>query len=289
MKQYRQLIEKIIISGTTRSDRTGVGTQSIFGHQMRFDLSEGFPLVTGKKTNLSSIIHELLWFLMGSTNIKYLTDNNVHIWDDWANEDGDLGPVYGAQWRSWPAGIGEMSTPAFIDQIANVISQIRSNPESRRLIVSAWNPAEVDNMALPPCHTMFQFYCEKLPLYKVNFAKLRGKPVYPYRISCQLYQRSCDVFLGLPFNIASYSLLLMMVAKICNMELGDFVWTGGDCHLYENHKKEDIVFRYLNEKTFDLPTMLIHGDQKEIDDFKFEDFELVNYNHGPFIKAPIAV
>jgi thymidylate synthase len=302
MKQFKDLINRILEEGTDRGDRTGVGTRSIFGHQMRFNLADGFPIVTGKKTVLRSIIHELLWFLKGETNIKYLKDNDVSIWDDWADENGDLGPVYGSQWRSWPNWeIVNPGHPEFegminrsIDQIANVIEQIRNNPESRRLIVSAWNPAEVENQALPPCHALFQFYCtpltkeERLQAFK-DTPECKADNIPNYRLSCQLYQRSADVFLGVPFNIASYALLTQMIAKITNMVPGEFIWTGGDCHLYSNHINEDIVGKYRREPLHALPKMIIHGDQKEIEDFKFEDFELQYYTHGPFIKAPIAV
>lgn len=313
MQQFKELVNHIRDTGVDRGDRTGTGTRSVFGHQMRFDLADSFPLVTGKKTVLRSILHELLWFLQGSTNIKYLTDNDVHIWDEWADPDGNLGPVYGRQWRSWPSLYVEngdiVNGTQFIsngwvesiDQIANVIKMIRDNPEGRRHIVSAWNPVEIDGMALPPCHCLFQFYCspltddervkawyamdnELLPKHLPDY-DAHGLP--KYKLSCQLYQRSCDVFLGVPFNIASYALLTMMIAKVCNMVPAEFIWTGGDCHLYDNHKEQ--VEKYVNAPLFDLPTMKINGDQKEIDDFKFEDFELIGYEHSPFIKAPIAV
>lgn len=320
MRQYKQLVQEVMKKGSNRGDRTNTGTRSIFGHQMRFDLKEGFPLVTGKKTVLRSIVHELLWFLQGSTNIQYLHDNNVHIWDEWADINGNLGPVYGKQWRSWPdykeaiylggdSGPGGLDRHYYeesIDQISNVIAQVKLNPMSRRLIVSAWNPSEVDFMALPPCHVLFQFYCTELT-YEERVAHYLGMPpvdtsdsqaalsqavldsadVPKYKISCQLYQRSADVFLGVPFNIASYALLTMMVAKICNMVPDEFIWTGGDCHLYSNHFTQ--VEEYLESETHDLPEMIIHGDQKGIDDFKFEDFELKNYKCGPLIRAPIAV
>ena len=250
--------------GTPKSDRTGTGTRSVFGYQMRFDLEEGFPLVTTKKLHLRSIIHELLWFLKGSSNIAYLKENGVSIWDEWADENGDLGPVYGVQWRSWPKADG-----GTIDQIANVVHAIRTNPDSRRLIVTAWNPAEVDEMALPPCHCLFQFYVAN------------GK------LSCQLYQRSCDIFLGVPFNIASYSLLTHMVAQQCGLGLGDFVWTGGDCHIYDNHVEQ--VQLQLSREPRPYPKLVIHRKPDSIFDYKFEDFVIEGYDPWPHIKAPIAV
>ncbi len=264
MKQYLDLMRHVRDQGVDKSDRTGTGTRSIFGHQMRFDLKAGFPLVTTKKCHLRSIIHELLWFLQGDTNIKYLQDNGVRIWDEWADEDGDLGPVYGYQWRNWPTPNGDS-----IDQISNVIEMIKSNPDSRRLIVSAWNPALVDDMALPPCHALFQFY------------------VADGKLSCQLYQRSADIFLGVPFNIASYALLTMMVAQVCELELGDFIWSGGDCHLYANHMEQ--VEEQLSREPFSLPTMRINPAVKSIFDFTFADFELCDYQAHPHIKAQVAV
>jgi thymidylate synthase len=247
-----------------KSDRTGTGTQSVFGYQMRYDLSEGFPLLTTKKVHLKSIIHELLWFIAGDTNIKYLKDNGVSIWDEWADENGDLGPVYGHQWRSWPTPDG-----GTIDQLANVINQIKNTPDSRRMIVSAWNVAEVEKMALPPCHSLFQFY------------------VADGKLSCQLYQRSADVFLGVPFNIASYALLTMMIAQVCGLEAGDFVHTTGGTHIYTNHFEQ--VELQLSREPRALPKMKINPDVKSIFDFKYEDFELVDYDPHPRIPAPVAV
>lgn len=264
MKQYLDLLRHIQEEGILKSDRTGTGTKSVFGYQMRFNLAEGFPLLTTKKVHLKSIIHELLWFIAGDTNIKYLKDNGVSIWDEWADENGDLGPVYGHQWRSWPAPDGRS-----IDQLADVVSQIRKNPDSRRLIVSAWNPAEVDKMALPPCHSLFQFY------------------VANGRLSLQLYQRSADTFLGVPFNIASYALLTMMVAQCCGLEPGDFVHTLGDAHIYTNHFEQ--VALQLSRQPRPLPKMIINPDKKDIFNFKYEDFELTGYNPWPSIKAPVAV
>lgn len=264
MRAYLDLMQKVLDEGTFKEDRTGTGTLSIFGHQMRFDLSEGFPVVTTKKLHLRSIIHELLWFLQGDTNIAYLKENNVRIWDEWADENGDLGPVYGHQWRSWPTADG-----ATIDQISNLISNIKNNPDSRRLIVSAWNVSDVENMALPPCHTIFQFYV------------LNGK------LSCQLYQRSADIFLGVPFNIASYSLLTMMVAQVCDLEPGDFIHTFGDAHLYSNHL--DQAKEQLRRTPRALPTMKIDPSVKDIFGFRYEHFELVDYDPAPHIKAPVAV
>ena len=264
MQQYLDLLAKILDEGVDRGDRTGTGTRSIFGHQMRFDLSKGFPLVTTKKLHLRSIIHELLWFLAGDTNIRYLKENGVRIWDEWADENGELGPVYGYQWRSWPAPDGRS-----IDQIANLLIQIRKNPESRRLIVSAWNPALVDEMALPPCHSLFQFY------------------VAEGRLSCQLYQRSADVFLGVPFNIASYALLTMMVAQVTGLKPGDFVHTLGDAHLYANHF--DQTREQLTRKPRPLPQMKINPTVTDLFAFRYQDFELVNYDPHPHIAAPIAV
>ena len=250
--------------GTPKSDRTGTGTRSVFGYQMRFNLAEGFPLVTTKKLHLRSIIHELLWFLKGDSNIAYLKENGVRIWDEWADENGDLGPVYGVQWRSWPKADG-----GTIDQIANVVHAIRTNPDSRRLIVTAWNPAEVDEMALPPCHCLFQFYVAN------------GK------LSCQLYQRSCDIFLGVPFNIASYALLTHMVAAQCDLGVGDFVWTGGDCHIYDNHVEQ--VKLQLSREPRPYPKLRILRKPESIFDYRYEDFEIVDYDPWPHIKAPVAV
>lgn len=254
----------VLETGTFKGDRTGTGTQSIFGYQMRFKLDNGFPLVTTKKVHLRSIIHELLWFLKGETNIKYLKDNGVSIWDEWADENGELGPVYGHQWRSWPARNGEK-----IDQIANLIDMIKRNPNSRRLMVTAWNPADVDQMALPPCHSLFQFY------------------VADGKLSCQLYQRSADIFLGVPFNIASYALLTLMVAQVCNLKPGDFVHTFGDAHLYSNHIEQAQL--QLSRECRPLPTMKLNPDVKDIFSFTFEDFTLENYDPHPHIKAPVAV
>ena len=264
MQQYHDLLLKILDDGVDRGDRTGTGTRSIFGHQMRFDLSEGFPLVTTKKLHLRSIIHELLWFVAGDTNIAYLKENGVKIWDDWADENGDLGPVYGYQWRSWPAPDGRS-----IDQISNVLEMIRKSPESRRLIVSAWNPALVDEMALPPCHALFQFY------------------VADGKLSCQLYQRSADVFLGVPFNIASYALLTMMIAQVAGLKPGDFVHTLGDAHLYSNHF--DQAREQLTRTPRALPEMKINPAITDLFAFKYEDFELTGYDPHPHIAAPIAV
>ena len=264
MKQYLDLMQKVLTEGQKKSDRTGTGTLSIFGHQMKFDLTEGFPLVTTKKVHLKSIIHELIWFLQGSTNISYLKENGVSIWDAWADENGDLGPVYGAQWRSWPDG-----NNGSIDQIQNLINSINQNPDSRRHIVSAWNPAEVDNMALPPCHSLFQFY------------------VANGELSCQLYQRSADIFLGVPFNIASYALLTHMIAQVCNLKVGEFVHTLGDAHLYTNHL--DQAKLQLSRDTKNLPVLKINPEIKNLFDFKFEDFEILNYESHPSISAPIAV
>lgn len=264
MKQYLELLEKIMSDGTVKTDRTGVGTKSIFGHQMRFDLSEGFPLLTTKKVHLRSIIHELLWFISGDTNIGYLHDNKVSIWDEWADENGDLGPVYGKQWRSWQTPDGRS-----IDQLSQVIETIRNNPDSRRMIVCAWNPSDVDRMALPPCHCFFQFY------------------VAEGRLSCQLYQRSADTFLGVPFNIASYALLTMMIAQVCGLQPGEFVHTTGDTHIYLNHF--DQVREQLSREPRPLPVMKLNPEIKSIFDFKYEDFELVGYDPWPAIKAPVAV
>ena len=264
MREYTTLLQKIMNEGEIKGDRTGTGTKSIFGYQMRFKLSEGFPLLTTKKVHLKSIIHELLWFINGDTNIKYLNDNGVSIWNEWADENGELGPVYGAQWRRWKCADG-----AVIDQLSNLMEQLVKNPDSRRHIISAWNVADVDKMALPPCHSLFQFY--------VSGGKL----------SCQLYQRSADVFLGVPFNISSYALFTLMIAKICGYEPGDFVHTLGDAHIYLNHIEQ--VKTQLAREPRELPKMVIHGNQKDIFSFKYEDFELVNYDPYPLIKAPIAV
>ena len=264
MKQYLDLLQRILDEGAYKGDRTGTGTYSIFGHQMRFDLSEGFPVLTTKKLHLRSIIYELLWFLKGDSNIKYLKDNGVSIWDEWADENGDLGPVYGKQWRAWESAGGTV-----IDQIQQVVEQIQKNPDSRRLIVSAWNVADVDKMKLPPCHVLFQFY--------VNNGE----------ISCQLYQRSADVFLGVPFNIASYSLLLLMVAQVCNLKPNHFVHTFGDAHLYSNHIDQAKLQLTRTPKT--LPVMLLNPEVKSIFDFKYEDFSLQNYNPDAHIKADVAV
>jgi thymidylate synthase len=264
MKQYHDLLKHILAAGATKTDRTGTGTLSVFGYQMRFDLQEGFPLVTTKKLHLRSIIYELLWFLNGDTNIKYLKDNGVSIWDEWADKNGNLGPVYGYQWRLWPGKNGTT-----IDQITKVVEQIKKKPDSRRHMVTAWNPADVDDMALPPCHALFQFY------------------VADGKLSCQLYQRSCDTFLGLPFNIASYALLTHMMAQQCDLEVGEFVWTGGDVHIYSNHL--DQVQTQLAREPFALPTLHINRKPNSIFDYQFEDFEILNYQAHPSIKAPIAV
>ena len=264
MKAYLDLLQHILDKGVIKTDRTGTGTKSVFGYQMRFDLSEGFPLLTTKKLHTKSIIHELLWFLKGDNNINYLKENGVSIWDEWADENGNLGPVYGVQWRSWNCADGRT-----IDQISNLIRQIKTKPDSRRLIVSAWNVADVDKMALPPCHTMFQFYVAE------------GK------LSCQLYQRSADVFLGVPFNIASYALLTHMIAQVCDLKVGDFVHTLGDAHLYLNHLEQTNL--QLTREPRPLPTLKINPDVKDIFGFKYEDFQIENYNPHPGIKAPIAV
>jgi thymidylate synthase len=264
MQQYLDLMRHVLAQGVKKEDRTGTGTISVFGYQMRFDLAEGFPLVTTKKVHLKSIIHELLWFLQGETNIKYLKAHGVKIWDDWADENGELGPIYGYQWRSWPAPDGRK-----IDQISQVIEQIKSNPHSRRHLVSAWNAAEIDKMALPPCHTFFQFYVAQ------------GK------LSCQLYQRSADIFLGVPFNIASYALLIMMIAQACDLEPGEFVHTLGDAHVYLNHLEQAKL--QLSRNPYPLPQMRLNPDVKSVFDFKYADFTLENYTSHPGIKAPIAV
>ena len=264
MLQYHDLMRHVLEHGHDKGDRTGTGTRSVFGYQMRFDLSEGFPVLTTKKLHLRSIIHELLWFLQGDTNIRYLKENGVSIWDEWADEEGNLGPVYGYQWRSWPAPDGR-----HIDQIATVIEQIKNNPNSRRMIVSAWNPALVDDMALPPCHAMFQFY------------------VADGKLSCQLYQRSADIFLGVPFNIASYALLTMMVAQVCGLQAGEFIHTLGDAHLYSNHFEQTRL--QLKRAPKALPIMRINPEVKDLFGFKFEDFELVGYDPDPHIKAVVAI
>ena len=264
MRQYLDLLAHVLESGVDRPDRTGVGTRGVFGYQMRYDLGQGFPVLTTKKLHLKSIIHELLWFLKGDTNIAYLKENGVSIWDEWADENGDLGPVYGAQWRSWPAPDGET-----IDQIANVVKSLRENPNSRRHIVTAWNPAEVDKMALPPCHCLFQFH------------------VADGRLSCQLYQRSADIFLGVPFNIASYALLTMMVAQVTGLKPGDFIHTLGDAHLYLNHF--DQAREQLTRSPKSLPQMWINPEVTSLEDFRYEDFKLENYVADPSIRAPIAV
>ncbi|MDO9624739.1 MAG: thymidylate synthase [Pseudomonas sp.] len=264
MKQYLDLMRLVRETGTFKSDRTGTGTYSLFAQQMRFNLADGFPLVTTKKCHLKSIIHELLWFLQGDTNIKYLKDNGVRIWDEWADANGDLGPVYGYQWRNWPAPNG-----GSIDQISQLIETIKKNPDSRRLIVSAWNPALVEQMALPPCHALFQFY------------------VADGKLSCQLYQRSADIFLGVPFNIASYALLTLMVAQVCDLQPGEFIWTGGDCHLYANHLEQTDL--QLSREPLPLPVMQLNPEVKDIFAFKFEDFELLGYQAHPHISAPVAV
>jgi len=264
MKQYLDLMQHVLDHGTQKHDRTGTGTISVFGYQMRFNLQDGFPMVTTKKLHLKSIIHELIWFLSGDTNISYLKENGVRIWDEWADEDGNLGPVYGSQWRSWPKPDGEK-----IDQITQIINTIKNNPDSRRIIVSAWNVAEIENMALPPCHAFFQFY------------------VADGKLSCQLYQRSADIFLGVPFNIASYALLTMMVAQVCGLQYGDFVHTLGDAHLYNNHIEQANL--QLSRDPRALPTMKINPDVKDIFDFKFEDFTLENYDPHPHIKGIVAV
>lgn len=264
MKQYHELLNRILAEGAEKSDRTGTGTLSVFGHQMRFDLLQGFPVLTTKKLHLRSIIHELLWFLSGDTNIRYLKENGVSIWNEWADENGDLGPVYGFQWRSWPGKDGQS-----VDQISKVVEQIRSNPDSRRHMVVAYNPAYVDEMALPPCHSLFQFY------------------VANGRLSCQLYQRSADTFLGVPFNIASYALLTHMMAQQCDLEVGEFIWTGGDTHLYLNHLEQARL--QLTREPLPLPTLQIKRKPDSIFDYQFEDFELMGYQSHPHIPAPVAV
>ena len=264
MQQYLDMMRLVRDTGARKEDRTGTGTLSVFGHQMRFDLSKGFPLVTTKKLHLRSIIHELLWFLSGDSNIRYLKENGVSIWDEWADENGDLGPVYGVQWRSWPTPDGRK-----VDQIAQIMQQLRETPDSRRIILSAWNVAEIDNMALPPCHCLFQFY------------------VADGKLSCQLYQRSCDIFLGVPFNIASYALLTHMLAQQADLNVGDFVWTGGDCHLYLNHLEQ--ADEQLAREPLPLATLAIKRHPQSIFDYTFEDFEILNYEAHPHIKAAVAV
>ena len=264
MKQYHDLMRHVLAKGATKTDRTGTGTVSVFGYQMRYDLQEGFPMMTTKKVHMKSILHELLWFLKGDTNIKYLKDNGVSIWDEWADENGNLGPVYGSQWRSWPAADGR-----HIDQITQVINQIKNTPDSRRMIVSAWNVGEIDRMKLPPCHAFFQFY------------------VADGKLSCQLYQRSADIFLGVPFNIASYAILTMMVAQVCNLQAGEFIHTLGDAHLYSNHIEQANL--QLSRDLKKLPTLKINPEVKDIFGFKFEDFTLEGYDPHPHIKAAVAV
>jgi thymidylate synthase len=264
MKQYLSMMEHVRDNGARKEDRTGTGTLSVFGHQMRFDLAKGFPLVTTKKLHLRSIIHELLWFLKGDSNVRYLNENGVSIWDDWASEDGELGPVYGVQWRSWPAPDGRR-----IDQISEIVETLKSNPDSRRIIVSAWNVGEIDGMALPPCHCLFQFY------------------VADGKLSCQLYQRSADIFLGVPFNIASYALLTHMIAQQCDLSVGDFVWTGGDCHLYSNHLEQ--VEEQLKREPIALPRLAIRRRPATLFDYGFDDFEILNYESHPHIRAAVAV
>ena len=264
MRQYLDMMRLVRDTGARKEDRTGTGTLSVFGHQMRFDLSQGFPLVTTKKLHLRSIIHELLWFLSGDSNIRYLKENGVSIWDEWADENGDLGPVYGVQWRSWPTPDGRK-----VDQIAQIMQQLKETPDSRRIILSAWNVAEIDNMALPPCHCLFQFY------------------VADGKLSCQLYQRSCDIFLGVPFNIASYALLTHMLAQQADLGVGDFIWTGGDCHLYLNHLEQ--ADEQLAREPLPLPTLAIKRRPPSIFDYTFEDFEILNYEAHPHIKAAVAV
>ena len=264
MQQYLDMMRLVRDTGARKEDRTGTGTLSVFGHQMRFDLSRGFPLVTTKKLHIRSIVHELLWFLSGDSNIRYLKENGVSIWDEWADDDGDLGPIYGVQWRSWPTPDGRK-----IDQVAEVVRQLRETPDSRRIILSAWNVAEIDNMALPPCHCLFQFY------------------VADGRLSCQLYQRSCDIFLGVPFNIASYALLTHMLAQQVDLKVGDFVWTGGDCHLYLNHLEQ--ADEQLAREPLPLPTLAIKRRPPSIFEYEYDDFEILNYEAHPHIKAAVAV
>ena len=281
MKQYLDLLQHVLDHGTERLDRTGTGTVGVFGYQMRFDLGQGFPVLTTKKLHLRSIIYELLWFLRGDTNIKYLKDHGVSIWDEWADAEGNLGPVYGSQWRSWPDGRG-----GTIDQIANVVDEIKRNPYSRRLMVTAWNPAEIQDMALPPCHCLFQFYVE--PAATADAQRPAAGPRPPKgRLSCQLYQRSADIFLGVPFNIASYALLTMMMAQVCGLEPGEFVHTFGDAHIYKNHL--DQVHLQLTRELRPLPTMKINPAVDDIFDFRYEDFTLENYNPHPHIKGEVSV
>ncbi len=264
MQQYLDMMRLVRETGARKEDRTGTGTLSVFGHQMRFDLAQGFPLVTTKKLHIRSIVHELLWFLSGDSNIRYLKENGVSIWDEWADENGNLGPVYGVQWRSWPTPDGRK-----IDQIAQIVDQLRNNPDSRRIILSAWNVAEIDNMALPPCHCLFQFY------------------VADGKLSCQLYQRSCDIFLGVPFNIASYALLTHMLAQQADLNVGEFIWTGGDCHLYLNHLEQ--ADEQLAREPLPLPTLAIKRRPPSIFDYEYDDFEILNYEAHPHIKAAVAV
>ena len=264
MRQYHDLLKHILDNGTIKKDRTGTGTRSVFGYQMRYDLNEGFPCITTKKLHLRSIIHELLWFLKGDTNIAYLKENKVSIWDEWADENGDLGPVYGSQWRSWPTRNGE-----YIDQIQGILKQIKETPDSRRIIVSAWNVGELDQMALMPCHAFFQFY------------------VRDGKLSCQLYQRSADAFLGVPFNISSYSLLTCMVAQVCNLEPGEFIWTGGDCHLYSNHIEQ--ARKQIEREPLALPKLVLDHNVESIDDFDYSSIKILDYEHHPHIPAPISV
>ena len=264
MKQYLEMMQHVRDNGARKKDRTGTGTMSVFGYQMRFDLSKGFPLITTKKLHIRSIVHELLWFLRGDSNIEYLKENNVSIWDEWADEEGELGPVYGVQWRSWPKSDGKK-----VDQIIEVVDTIRKNPDSRRMLVSAWNVGEIDGMALPPCHCMFQFY------------------VADGRLSCQLYQRSADIFLGVPFNIASYAMLTHMIAQQCDLKVGDFVWTGGDCHLYSNHLEQSD--QQLQREPMNLPRLAMKRRPDSILDYQFDDFEILNYEAHPHIRGAVAV
>ena len=297
MQQYLELLEKVLLEGDKKCDRTGTGTISLFGSQMRFDLKKGFPLITTKKLHLKSIVHELLWFLKGDTNIKYLKDNNIKIWDEWADKNGELGPIYGNQWRSWLAPSGKI-----IDQIEQIIDQLKNNPDSRRIIVSAWNVGEIDKMALPPCHLLFQFYTRELRYEeRINLLKDFNTVTDPYisvdsldklgvperAISCQLYQRSADMFLGVPFNIASYSLLIYMVANQCNMVPDEFIWTGGDIHIYLNHIEQ--VKTQLSRDVRSLPRLLIKNKPETIDDYHYEDFEFLDYNPHPHIKGDVSI
>ncbi|HND88540.1 MAG TPA: thymidylate synthase [Saprospiraceae bacterium] len=280
MQAYHDLLRHILQQGVLKTDRTGTGTRSVFGYQMRFDLSAGFPLVTTKKVHLKSVIHELLWFLQGDTNIRYLKENGVSIWDEWADSSGDLGPVYGRQWRSWAAPDGRV-----LDQISEALHALKTNPDSRRIIVSAWNPADLPHMALAPCHCLFQFYTCPAPASAAQAAPSAAGP--ERLLSCQLYQRSADVFLGVPFNIASYALLTMMVAQVCGMKPGEFVWTGGDTHLYLNHLEQAQL--QLSREPRPLPTMKINPELRDLFAFRYEDFELRDYDPHPAIKAPVAV